>query len=170
MRVMSGNASASSVYMCYGSVRGEAETPAKVSKVPASGGWMHLDGCSFAGAVSVGQHASVQVEGGAEAAPVQVTKVTDASSTGLFRDSLFGTFDQNVVITFLRTGTDGPQEYMRLELEGCGIVNFAIDSDGMERATERFSIRYGRMTVISWGFDARGQPAGKAMAVIENAG
>ena len=165
---MSGTASASSIYMCYGSVRGEAEAPAKVSKAPASGGWMKLIGCTFAGAVNYGQRFAMQVEGGHDGAPVKISKLTDASSTGLFRESLLGSFDKNVAITFLRTGTDGPQEYMRLELEGCGIVDFAIDSGGDERATEHFSIRYGRISVISWGYDARGQPTGKSMAMFEN--
>ena len=30
----------STVYMCYGNVRGEAEVPGNVRKAPASGGWM----------------------------------------------------------------------------------------------------------------------------------
>ena len=87
----------------------------------------------------------------------------------MFRESLLGTFDKNVVITFLRTSPGGgPQEYMRIELEGCGIVDFGIDSGGEERATEKFSIRYGRMSVISWGYDTRGQPTGQAFATIQN--
>ncbi|HWT08074.1 MAG TPA: type VI secretion system tube protein Hcp [Roseomonas sp.] len=165
---MSGSSSASSVYMCYGSVRGEAEVPGKVKKSPASGGWMKLTGCSFSASANYGQRFAMQVEGGGEVTPVQVTKMTDASSTGLFRESLLGSFDKNAVVVFLRTGPDGPQEFMRIELEGCGIVDFAIDSVGEERASETFSIRYGRMSVISWGYDARGQAAGQALAMIEN--
>ena len=88
----------------------------------------------------------------------------------MFREALLGSFDKNAVVTFLRTtpGGTGPQEYMRVELEGCGIVDFSIEGTGADRATETFGIRYGRMTVISWGFDARGQAAGQAMAMIEN--
>lgn len=166
---MSGTGSASSVYMCYGSVRGEAEVADKVRKAPASGGWMTLTGCSLAAATNYGQRFSMQVQGGGDVTPVQVTKVTDASSTGLFRESLLGTFDKNVVITFLRTSPGGgPQEYMRIELEGCGIVDFSINSDGEDRATEKFAIRYGRMSVVSWGYDTRGQATGQAFAMIEN--
>lgn len=165
---MSGTGSSSSIYMCYGSVRGEADTPSKVSKAPASGGWMVLSSCSFAGAINFGQRFAMQVEGGHDATPVKVSKLTDASSSGLFRESLLGSFDKNVAITFLRTGEDAPQEYMRLELEGCGIVDFAIESGGLSRAVETFSIRYGRMSVISWGYDARGQPTAKSMTMFEN--
>jgi len=160
--------SGSSIYMCYGSVRGESTAPAKVRKAPASGGWMELLSCSFAGSVNYGQRYAMQVAGGGDVLPVQVTKLTDASSTGLFREALLGSFDKNVVITFLRTGPDGPQEYLRLELEGCGLVDFQIDSPAEERATERFAIRYGQMSVISMTFDDRGQTNGQAFAVVTN--
>lgn len=165
---MSGTTAASTIFMCFGSVRGEAEMPVKASKAPASGGWMKLTRCTFVGSMDYGQRFAGQVEGGGEATPVEVEKVTDASSTGMFREALLGTFDKNVVITFLRTGPDGPQEYMRLELEGCGIVDFSIDGAGAERAVEKFSIRYGRMSVISWGYDGRGHAAGQAMAMFDN--
>lgn len=158
----------STVYMCYGSVRGEAEVPGRVKKAPASGGWMQLAFCSLSGSISYGQRFSMGVAGGGDVMPVQVGKVTDASSTGMFREALLGSHDKNAVITFLRTGPNGPQEYMRVELEGCGIVDFAIASGGDERATETFALRYGRMSVLSWGYDARGQAAGQAMAMIEN--
>ena len=68
---MSGTGSASSVYMCYGSVRGEAEVPAKVKKAPASGGWMKLTGCSLAAAVNYGQRFSAQMQGGGDVTPVR---------------------------------------------------------------------------------------------------
>lgn len=167
--IMSATTSGSTVYMCYGSIRGEAEVPGKVKKSPASGGWMLLTGCSFAAATNYGHRFAMQVEGGGDVTPVKVTKVTDASSTGLLREALLGAnFDKNVAIVFLRTGEAGPQEFMRVELEGCGIVDFTVDSGADERATETYLIRYGRMSVISWSYDARGQAAGQAMAMIEN--
>ena len=160
----------SSIYMCYGSVRGESDAPSKLRKAPASGGWMKLTSCSFAGSVNYGQRFAMQVPGGGEVTPVQVTKVTDASSTGLFREALLGTFDKNVVIVFVRTGTQGPQEYLRLELQGCGLVDFRIDGAGEDRSNESFAIRYGQMSVISAMFDAAGQQNGQAFAVLMNQG
>jgi len=157
----------SSIYMCYGSVRGESEAPAKIRKAPASGGWMELLTCNFAGSVNYGGRYAMQVPGGGDVTPVQISKITDASSSGLFREALLGSFDKNVVISFLRTGTDGPQEYLRLELLGCGLVDFQIES-GHERATERFAIRYGQMSVISTTFDVGGQPRGQSFAVLTN--
>lgn len=165
---MSGSATTSTIYLCYGSVRGEAEVPGKVKKAPASGGWMKLASCSLTAAMNYGERISTQVTGGGDVTPVQITKLTDASSTGMFREALLGSFDKNAVITFMRSGTGDPQEYLRVELQGCGIVEFGIDSAGEERATESFSIRYGRMTVISWRYDASGQASAQGMAMIEN--
>ncbi|MBW6400955.1 type VI secretion system tube protein Hcp [Roseomonas sp. HJA6] len=160
--------SESTIFMCYGSVRGESEVPAKVRKAPASGGWMKLLTCSFAGSVNYGQRFAQKTDGGGDVTPVTVTKVTDASSTGLFREALLGTFDKNVVITFMRSGPDGPQEYLRLELQGCGLVDFQMDSGGDKRATERFSIRYGQMSVISSGFDKAGIASTLGFATVVN--
>lgn len=161
--------SASSMYMCYGSIRGEAEVPGQVTTAPASGGWMKLSTCSLAASVNFGQRFGLQQQGGGDVTPVQVTKVSDASSTGLFREALLGKADRHVVITYMRTTPGGgPQEYMRFELEDCGIVEFSVESGGEERATENFAISYGRMSVISWGYDTKGQPTGRAMASIQN--
>jgi type VI secretion system secreted protein Hcp len=167
---MSGSGTTSTIFMCYGSVRGEAQVPGKVKKAPASGGWMQLKSCSFSASMNYGQRISSQVEGGGDVTPILITKLTDASSTGLFREALLGTFDKNVVIAFLRTGVSGtePQEYLRVELQGCGIVEFGIVGSGEDRAVETFAIRYGRMTVVSWRYDANGQSAAQGMAMIEN--
>jgi type VI protein secretion system component Hcp len=129
---------------------------------------MKLTGCSFAGTSNYGTRFSQQVEGAGDTTPIQITKLTDASSTGLFRDALVGSFNSNAVITFLRTGTHEPREYMRVELFSCGIVDFSIDSGGDDRSVERFGIRYGAMNVISWGYDAQGTPAGRASANIKS--
>ncbi len=161
--------SASSVYMSYGSIRGEAEVPGQVDRKPAAGGWMYLTSCSLSAAANYGQRYGAQAQGGGEVTPVLISKITDASSTGMFREAILGNTNQNAVITFLRTGADGPKEYMRVELQNCGIVDFAIDSGGDERGTETFAITYGRMTFISWAYDAGGSPTGRAMATIENA-
>lgn len=165
---MSGSSPVSTVYMCYGSVRGEAEVPAKVRKTPASGGWMKLTACSLAAGINYGQRFAMQVEGGGDVTPVQVSKLTDASSTGLLREALLGDATKNAVITFLRTGTHGAQEYMRIELEGCAIVAFGIDGGAEDRAVESYSINYGKMSVLSWSYSDSGQAMGQALAMIEN--
>src|SRR5690606_20269460 len=99
------------ICMCYDGVRGESQLlPGTVRKSPASGGWMDLTSCSFAASSNFGQRSAEQIQGAGDVTDVAITKVTDASSVGLFREALLGEFDKNVVITFLRTGRAGPQE------------------------------------------------------------
>lgn len=153
---MSGSASA--IYMCFGSVAGEAQAPANSRKAPASGGWMELLSCNFAGSLNYGSRAADTVENQSDASPVTISKVTDASSPGLLRQAILGAFDNQAVIVFLRTGPAGDQvEFLRLELQDCGITSFGIEGGGTERAVESFTIRYAAMEVKSYTFDAAGQ-------------
>lgn len=153
---MSGSASA--IYMCFGSVAGEAQAPANSRKAPASGGWMQLSSCSFAGSMNYGGRAAEAVANQSDTTPVTVTKLTDASSPGLLRQAILGAFDNQAVIVFLRTGPRGDQvEFLRLELQDCGITGFSIEGTLADRAAESFTIRYAAMEVKSYTFDAAGQ-------------
>jgi type VI secretion system secreted protein Hcp len=157
------------ICMCYDGVRGESRrVPDAVKKSPASGGWMDLKSCSFAAGSNFGQRSSEQIQGAGDVTDVTITKLTDASSTGLFREALLGEFDKNVVITFMRTGRAGPQEYLRLELQQCGISSFGSQSVGNDRPVESFSIRYGRMVITSFAFDKGGQATAQGTATIDN--
>lgn len=160
--------SASSIFMCYGSLRGEAEVPPDVTTEPASGGWMKLTSCTVAAAIEYGVQFTSLTTGAANATPIQITKLTDASSTGLFREAILGAAPQKLAITFLRSGPAGPQEYMRIQAEECGIMDFSIESGGDERATEKFAIIFGRLSILSWEFDLDGVATSQAMVTIEH--
>jgi type VI protein secretion system component Hcp len=152
---MSGSESA--VFMCFGSVPGEAEAPANSRKAPASGGWMELSACSFGGSINFGMRSAATRETEADATPVKITKRTDASSPGLLRQAIFGAFDNPAVIVFLRTGPNKQQEeFLRLELTDCGIVGLSLESVAGDRNTEMYEIRYGMMQVKSFTWDASG--------------
>lgn len=155
---MSANGSAGGVFMCFGSVAGEAKTPAQISKAPASGGWMPLESCQWAGSMNYGARSSERTSDTADASPVVITKVTDASSTGLLRQAILGDFSNQAVIVFLRTGTGGKaEEYLRLELQDCGIVGFDIAGTGDERSLETYTIHYAAMDVRSFTFEGTSQ-------------
>lgn len=157
------------ICMCYDGVRGESRrVPNSVRKSPASGGWMDLKSCAFAAASNFGQRSSDQIQGAGDVTDVTITKLTDVSSTGLFREALLGEFDKNVVITFLRSGRVGPQEYLRLELQECGISSFGTKSEGNGRPVESFSIRYSRMVITSFSFDRGGTATAQGTATVDN--
>ncbi|WP_198377490.1 type VI secretion system tube protein Hcp [Neoroseomonas rubea] len=156
-----------SIFMCYGDVRGDAQTPGRISKAPASGGWMSLLSVEFAAHVNYGQRTATHKEGG-DAAPIRITKQTDSSSTGLLRNALLGEHDKGVAIIFLRTGDgEAPQEYMRLELVNAGITDFSIDGGADDRSTESYAISFAELSVITWVHDGSARGA-QAVAIIQN--
>ena len=67
----------------------------------------------------------------------------------------------------LRTGQAGPEEYLRLEMLNCGIVAADMDGGGEDRPGERYAIRYGELSVITWSFDGSGRRT-QSVAVIRN--
>ncbi|MBR0684071.1 type VI secretion system tube protein Hcp [Roseomonas eburnea] len=168
MALQSGPAS-DSIYMCFGSVPGEARTTLHISNSPASGGWIKLSSCNFGGRVSHPQLTTKQSEFEGEAQPVRVTKVTDASSVGLLREALTGRFDQPVVIVFVRTTNSGPAEYIRLEMQDCGIVEFDM-AGGEERQTESYEIRCSMMTLTTWRFAGNTRGAQSVVVLNNEAG
>jgi|GEM_PF-3475673 len=150
--------SASMVFMCFGNLAGEAQTPGPIAKAPASGGWMKLTSCQWSGSMNYGARAAERIVDSADAAPVVVTKVADGSSTGLLRQAILGDFSNQAVIVFLRTGAGGrADEYFRLELLDCGIVGFDVASTNGERNIETFTIRYAALDVRSFAFEGANQ-------------
>jgi len=166
---MSASGSASAIYMCFGSVAGEAQAPGQMSKAPASGGWMSLESCSFQGSMNFGQRAAEQMKGGGDISDVRVTKVTDASSPGLLRLALLGDFSHAAVIVFLRTGGGAQEEYLRLELRDCGITSCQIDSLDGERSIETYTIRFATLDINSFLFDTRGQRSKISQSIFNQA-
>lgn len=169
MAMASSGPGSESIYMCFGSVPGEARTTLQISNAPASGGWIKLSSCGFSGRVGHPQMTEAQSGFEGEVPPVRVTKVTDASSVGLLREALMGRFDTPVVIVFVRTGNSGPQEYIRLELEGCGIVEFGMEG-AEERQTESYSIRCEQMTITTWRFSGTTRGAQSVTRLSNEAG
>lgn len=155
---MSASGSASMVFMCFGSLAGEVAALEHISKAPASGGWISLEACQWSGSMNYGGRAAEQTTNTADAAPVVITKVTDAASPGLLRQAILGDFSNQAVITFVRTGETGKvEEYLRLELQDCGITSFDITSTGGQRSLETFTIKYAAISVRSFTFEGAKQ-------------
>lgn len=165
----SAGAGSEAIYMCFGSVAGEARALERIPTSPASGGWIRLASCSFAARVGHPQMTEARSGFEGEAPPVRVSKLTDASSVGLLREALMGRFDQPVVIAFVRTGQQGPQEYMRIEMEGCGIVAFGMEG-AEERQTETFDIRCEQITITTWRFSGTTRGAQSVVTLSNEAG
>lgn len=141
----------SGIFMCYGSLRGEASVvPPTIPRDPASGGWMQLHSCGFSGTTTFKKVATGRaLQGVAQGTPIRITKQTDASSIQLLRDAMLGRQYNDVCIVFLHTGHGGTlEQYLRLEIEKANIVSFNMLSAD-ERATESYEIRYMNMRVVT---------------------
>jgi type VI protein secretion system component Hcp len=157
-----------SIFMCFGDVRGDATTPGSISKAPASGGWMWLESVDFGASVNFGQRTATHKEGGSEAMPVRITKRTNSSTTGMLRNALLGEHNKGVTIIFLRTGGDeAKEEFMRLELVDAGITDFSIEGGADERSIETYAISFAEISVITWLHDGSARGA-QAVVTIQN--
>ena len=157
------------IYMCFGNVAGEAKTTLPISTSPASGGWIALTSCSYGGSVSRPQLTAAPSEFEGEAQPVKVTKVTDASTISLLREALMGNFKQPVVIVFVRTGEGSAAEYLRIEMENCGITDFSM-SGGEDRQSESYEIRCSTMSITTWRFNGTTRGAQSVVTLSNEAG
>lgn len=91
---------------------------------------------------------------------IVVTKPTDGTSIDLLTASCEGTLDKKVSIVFVRTGTGGaPGEYLKFELEGCGISGYSMSSGG-DRPSESVSFNFDKvsMSYTPIGDDLTGSP------------
>jgi type VI protein secretion system component Hcp len=147
------------IFLSYQGVEGEATVAGHISSAPAGGAWIELSTCTFSGAADYAQQSAARDKMQTELR-VSVTKLVDAATIGLLRESINGDFKKNAVISFVRQSAGDTAEYLRLELANCGIVAFGVDS-GEDRGVERFDLHCGELTIMSWAFQGstRGAPA-----------
>lgn len=149
-----------SIVVSYEGVSGEIASIAGIGTSPPGDGWFRASQCDFWTSAAYPQNNSAR---GAMQAEIKVSFATEvnAATVGLLRAGLTGTFDKAAVIAFLRLTADGAnEEYIRLELENCGISSFALVG-AEDRPLLRIGLHCGQFTVMSWGVDAstRGAPA-----------
>ncbi len=170
---MSG-ASGASIFLSYGGVSGEIVlTAPNVTPGPGSN-WIELTQCSLEAAINLQGRAkgggSSVVDFGGDAPPVCIVKQTDSATVGLLRE-FFTTRPgvNDAAIAFVRTGDDGPAEYLRFDLQGCNVVEFEFLSAGDGRADESFKIVYKQLVITSYG-GTFGRKGAQSAAVIKNGG
>jgi type VI protein secretion system component Hcp len=151
---MSG-ASESSIFLSYDGVTGETVfTDGGVRPGPGTN-WIQLLQCALVADANV-QARAMSGQGGAsldfggDAPPIKVVKQTDAATVGLMREMLAAPVMRTATITFVRTDTDGPAEYLRFELVGCNVVGFEFLSSGEDRSNETFDINYKQLTIMAF--------------------
>ncbi|BDG73401.1 type VI secretion system tube protein Hcp [Roseomonas fluvialis] len=166
------DASDSTIFLSYDSVTGEVSFNDGGVEAGPGTNWVQLTQCilradlNVQGRVMSGGNIR-NVDFGGEAPPLKIVKRTDAATVGLMREMLGTPGLRSAVVTFVRTDTDGPAEYLRYEMTGCSIVGFEFASFGDNRSHETFEILYKRLTIKAYaGTD--GAKGAQAMAVLTN--
>ena len=77
---------------------------------------------------------------------IMVTKNMDAASPGLWTDSVAGTFNQKVTITFTTTSAGQTEKFLSYELTDCGLSGYSVSSGG-DMPSESLSLNFAK---ISW--------------------
>jgi type VI secretion system secreted protein Hcp len=77
---------------------------------------------------------------------IVVTKNMDAASPGLWTDSVAGTFNQMVTITFTTTSAGQTEKFLSYELTDCGLSGYSLSSGG-DMPSESLSLNFAK---ISW--------------------
>jgi type VI protein secretion system component Hcp len=166
------DASESTIFLSYESVTGEIVFTDGGVQAGSGTNWIQLTQCILRADVNVqGRPMSggniTNIDLGGEAPPVKIVKRTDAATVGLMREMLANPVMRSATITFVRTDTDGPAEYLRYEMVGCNIVGFEFLSVGDNRSHETFEILYKQLTIKAFaGTD--GAQGAQAMAVLTN--
>lgn len=149
-----------SIVVSYEGVSGEVASISGIGASPPGEGWFWAHQCHFWTSAAYPQTSAARTTMQAEIKVSFVTEVNKAT-IGLLRAGLTGTFDKGAVIAFVRLTADGAnEEYIRLELENCGISSFKVVG-GEERPQLQIGLHCGQFTIMSWGVDAstRGAPA-----------
>jgi type VI secretion system secreted protein Hcp len=87
---------------------------------------------------------------------VVVTKVTDGSSSNLFRTSLGfgpGAEGKTVKIDFVKTDVEKPEPYLQIELTNTLISGFSMSSGG-DRPSESLTLNFTKITYNNIGMGA----------------
>ncbi|MGI9281277.1 MAG: Hcp family type VI secretion system effector [Endozoicomonas sp.] len=110
--------------------------------------WIEVDSFSFGVGRSITMEAgamSNREAGRPSLSEVSVTKLLDASSGGLFKESVTGSEGITVVIDIVQTGTNTVQKYASYTLEECMVSSYSIGASAGGAPTETVSLSFAKI-------------------------
>ena len=110
--------------------------------------WIEVDSFSFGIGRSITMEAgamSNREAGRPSLSEVSVTKLLDASSGGLFKESVTGSEGITVLIDIVQTGTSTVQKYASYTLEECMVSSYSIGASAGGAPTETISLSFAKI-------------------------
>ena len=86
--------------------------------------------------------------------PIELVKDADSSVVALLKEALTGSAGQEAIISFVRTGSAGVQEFMTYKLTNCIISSYKSHTLDEEGHTERLFLSYSAIEVSFKDHDA----------------
>ncbi|KEQ12242.1 Hcp family type VI secretion system effector [Endozoicomonas numazuensis] len=110
--------------------------------------WIEVDSFSFGVGRSITMEAgamSNREAGRPSLSEVSVTKLLDAASGGLFKESVTGSEGTTVQIDIVQTGTNTVQKYASYTLEDCMVSSYSIGASAGGAPTETISLSFAKI-------------------------
>ncbi|OZG71766.1 hemolysin-coregulated protein [Hahella sp. CCB-MM4] len=133
------------IYMNYNQLNVKGNVTAEGYK-----DWIRLDSFSF----GTGRHITMEAGhmSNREAtrpslSTVDVSKLMDKASSGLFKESLTGDSGVKVVIDVVRTAADKIEKYVSYELEDVIISSYSVSASHESAPSEAISMSYSKITM-----------------------
>lgn len=123
----------------------------------------NYEGCIKISSVHFGVSRPIRMEAGSLAnrevgrpnvSEVILTKEADNSVAALFKESVAGSSGKKATLKFVRTGTEGVEEFMEYTLQDCLVSSYSISANGDEEPTESVSLSFSRCEINYTDFDA----------------
>ncbi|WP_020407530.1 Hcp family type VI secretion system effector [Hahella ganghwensis] len=133
------------IYMNYNQLNVKGNVTAEGYK-----DWIRLDSFNF----GVGRHITMEAGhmSNREAtrpalSTVNISKIMDTASSGLFKESLTGDAGVKVVIDVVRTAADKIEKYVSYELEDVIISSYSVSAGNESAPAETLSLSYSKLTM-----------------------
>jgi len=78
---------------------------------------------------------------------IEITKRVDSSAAALFKESVTGSAGKQVIIKFVRTGTEKVEEFMDYTLEDCIVSGYEISASADDEPMETITLSYSSIMV-----------------------
>jgi len=140
------------IYMKFGSINGPVTTKGYEK-------WIECNSFQFGVGRSIGTAArgSTNREGAEpHFSEVTVTKPYDVASVKLMEDGWAGHLNTKVTLSFTSTSKGAVQEFLKVELEKCGVSGYSVSAPDQGNPSENISLNYAKITVTHTGHDAAG--------------
>jgi len=97
---------------------------------------------------------------------ITVTKQFDVASSGLYEDSLAGTFNTKVEFKFSSTTKGKVDTFLAYELTDCGVSGYSLSSGG-DNPTESISLNFTKIMISPSPLDNAGTPKSGAKVTYD---